>query len=173
MKRGIKWLMVNYPWNAIQTTIHKFWVLYYIVKLCRKTKWRWALVWRGIKHDLSKYGNAEALFFADEIFNLKKLTYGTPEYKTALDKIRPCLDHHYKTNSHHPEYYPNGYAGMSHMDKLEMLCDWCAAVRRHKDGSILKSIQKNQERFKYTDEDAAWLTSLAELLVKPRKLLTA
>lgn len=166
MKRGIKWLLVNYPWNAIQTTVHKLWVMWYILKFSYNRKLFWGLIWRGIVHDFSKYSHAEALFFADEIFNLKKLVYGTPEYKESLNKIRPCIEHHYKVNSHHPEHYPNGYADMSHLDKIEMICDWCAACRRHKDkdGNIFKSIDLNQKRFGYSQEDKKWLISMAELL---------
>ncbi len=156
MKRGFKWFFTNYLWNFTQTTLHKFWVMFYLSKFCAK------LLWRGTVHDLSKYSNAESLYFSDVIFDLKKLTYGTPEYKVALDKIRPCLTHHYANNSHHPEFYKDGFAAMSALDKVEMIADWCAAVRRHKDGDINKSVEVNQTRFKYTDDDKTWLASLAK-----------
>ena len=45
-----------------------------------------------------------------------------------------------------------GLDGMSLMDIIEMLCDWQAATLRHADGDILKSIEINQKRFKYSDE---------------------
>lgn len=157
-QRGIKWFFRNYIWNAIQTTIHKFWVFYYLCKFCIK------LLWRGVIHDFSKYGNAESLYFSDVIFDLKKLTYGTPEYKEALDKIRPCLDHHYKVNSHHPEFHEKGFEEMSALDRVEMIADWCAAVRRHKNGDIVKSVAINQERFDYTNADKKWLTELARAM---------
>jgi len=33
-----------------------------------------------------------------------------------------------------------------------MICDWKAATMRHADGDISQSVEKNQERFKYTNE---------------------
>ena len=123
MKRGINWFFTNYTWNFIQTSIHKYWVMHYLFKYCIKTRDKrfFDLLRRGLVHDFSKLGNKESLFFADEIFNLKNLTYGTPEYKAALDKIKPCLDHHYAHNRHHPEYHPHGYKDMLISDKIEMI----------------------------------------------------
>lgn len=169
MNRGIKWFCTNYTWNFIQTTVHKMWVMYYIGKFVKFAKcfdddFRWALIRRGVVHDLSKYSNAEAVYFADEIFNLKKIPYGTPEYKTSLEKIRPCLNHHYKHNSHHPEFHANGFAGMSQLDKIELVADWCASSRRQKNGDVYKSIEMNQQRFGYSSEDAAWIASVADVM---------
>ena len=45
-----------------------------------------------------------------------------------------------------------GIGGMTLLDLVEMLCDWKAATMRHNDGSILRSIEINQERFGYGDE---------------------
>jgi hypothetical protein len=163
-KRGIKWFFTNYSWNIVQTLIHKFWVMYYIIKFCAK------LVWRGVVHDLSKFGNKESLLFADVIFDLKRLTYGTPEYKESLDKIRPCIDHHYSVNSHHPEYYAGGFSMMSALDRIEMAADWCAAVRRHKNGDIGKSIEFNQQRFKYSEDDKAWIAGLVQSMSGIKRL---
>ena len=36
---------------------------------------------------------------------------------------------------------------MTLFDLLEMLCDWVAAVRRHDNGDINKSLEINQKRF--------------------------
>ena len=38
------------------------------------------------------------------------------------------------------------------IDVIEMFCDWKASVLRHKDGDIMKSININQKRFKFSDE---------------------
>lgn len=37
--------------------------------------------------------------------------------------------------------------GMTLFDLIEMLCDWVAAVRRHDNGDIDKSLEVNQQRF--------------------------
>ena len=83
---------------------------------------------------------------------LKSSTYGSEEYKKFLEELKPALDNHYKENRHHPEHFENGIKGMTLVDLIEMLCDWCAAVERHSDGNILKSIEINQKRFGYSDE---------------------
>jgi hypothetical protein len=63
-----------------------------------------------------------------------------------------ALDHHYKTNRHHPEHFENGIMGMTVIDLCEMLADWKAATLRHDNGDIFKSIDINQIRFGYSDE---------------------
>jgi hypothetical protein len=36
---------------------------------------------------------------------------------------------------------------MDLLDLVEMFCDWRAAVRRHRDGDIVESVEHNVERF--------------------------
>ena len=66
-----------------------------------------------------------------------------------------ALKHHYEVNSHHPEHYDNGVAGMSLLDVMEMFCDWRAAAQRHSDGTFKKSLVINQERFAISDQLAS------------------
>jgi hypothetical protein len=61
--------------------------------------------------------------------------------------MKTPLEHHYAANSHHPEHFANGVAGMSLFDVVEMLMDWKAASERHADGDIWGSIVHNTERF--------------------------
>lgn len=107
---------------------------------------------RAMRHDNSKLLPPEAEIFEASTFKLKGLTYGSDEYKQALEELGPALKHHYENNSHHPEFHEMGIRGMGLCDVIEMFCDWCAATLRHSDGSIGKSIRQNQERFKYSDE---------------------
>jgi hypothetical protein len=75
-----------------------------------------------------------------------------------------ALKHHYAANSHHPEHYENGIAGMSLLDLIEMVCDWKAATERHADGDLLRSIEQNQDRFGYSDElKSILLATVAEM----------
>ena len=41
---------------------------------------------------------------------------------------------------------------MNLIDIVEMLCDWLAATKRHDDGDIMKSIEINEKRFRYSGE---------------------
>lgn len=125
--------------------IHKSWVFIYLLTTAI------ALVWRGLIHDMSKFTAIESKGFAEVVGKLKTLTYGSEEYKFYLKKIQKQLDHHYANNRHHPEFFEEGIKGMSLVDLLEMMMDWRAAVKRHADGDILSSIEKNKERFGYDE----------------------
>jgi hypothetical protein len=100
---------------------------------------------------MSKFMSPEKEVFDRETPNLKSLEYGSDEYKQALGRMKVALDHHYANNSHHPEHYENGMAGMSLLDLMEMLADWKAATERHETGDITKSIDLNAERFGYDE----------------------
>jgi hypothetical protein len=166
--------VAGYLYTQLQTTIHKFWVTFYTVKFCIKNKGRGYRRWiikRSIFHDSSKYRWKEAKGFAVTIFDLKSSTYGSEEYKKLLAKLGPGLEHHYRYNSHHPEFWSlsldgvEGFLKMGEWNKIEMVIDWRAATRRHKDGNIFKSLELNQKRFGYSDEEKDYLTSIAKLVV--------
>ena len=53
---------------------------------------------------------------------------------------------------------------MNLIDIIEMLCDWEAATLRHADGDIKKSIEINQERFRYSDELKAIFLNTVDFL---------
>jgi len=136
----MKWKIINF----IETTKHKAWLAWYILKTCR------ALLWRATLHDLSKYSPEEAPYLEKVLPRLRNLEYGSDEYKEAIASLGPALKHHYFINSHHPEYWFSGIADMSLLDQMEMLCDWKAATRRHKTGNFGQSLKINEERFKYS-----------------------
>lgn len=105
------------------------------------------LVARGIRHDASKLEEPEKSGYDRLTADLKDIVYGTDEYRAALVAAKPVIEHHYAHNSHHPEHYPNGIAGMSLLDLIEMVCDWKAASERTKQGSIAQSLVHNKARF--------------------------
>jgi hypothetical protein len=138
----------------------------------------------AMRHDDSKFSAAEFDTFAAETPGLRSLTYGSAEYKAALDRLGPALQHHYQANSHHPEHFglhicaqcgsddrtePCTCGGprtadMSRMDLLqliELLADWKAATERHADGSLPRSIVGNAKRFGYDDRFACLLARTA------------
>ena len=122
------------------------------------------LVERIAGHDRSKFSPEEFDAFVVASPKLKHLTYGSSEYKASLDSIKPALDHHYAYSRHHIEHFPEGIRGMNLVDLLEMICDWRAATERHADGDIRSSIEKNQDRFGYSDDVKALLYNTVDLI---------
>jgi len=85
---------------------------------------------RGLGHDLSKYNLIEKGSL-DEMARLVaeegNVPYGSDEYKRRTKLLGPMLEHHYASNSHHPEHYQDGVDGMNLLDIVEMFIDWKAA----------------------------------------------
>lgn len=107
---------------------------------------------RAIIHDASKLVSPEKEVFDKYTPKLKDSTYGSNEYKSFLEAMNVGLKHHYKHNSHHPEHYEDGIDGMDLFDLIEMLIDWKAAGERHTDGSLVKSLQIQKDRFKISPQ---------------------
>lgn len=122
------------------------------------------LMSRGVLHDDSKLRAPEKQLFDEMTPILKSLTYGSPEYKESLDRLKPALDNHYAMNSHHPEHYPNGIDDMNLMDIIEMFCDWQAAVQRTKNGDFAKSVEINEKRFNMSPQ-------LAKIFMNTHKMM--
>src|SRR5215203_1101111 len=119
---------------------------------------------RALAHDASKLEEPEKSGYDVLTIKLNDCVYGSDEYKAALVEAKPVIDHHYAANSHHPEHYENGIAGMSLLDIVEMLCDWKAASERTKQGSIMQSLKHNKERFGIDDQLAAILENTVKEL---------
>lgn len=119
------------------------------------------LVDRSVRHDLSKTEPPEVDVFNEFTPKLRDSTYGSDEYKGFLVAMGEGLAHHYDHNPHHPEHYPNGINGMTLVDLIEMLADWRAATERHADGSLVKSLAVQKERFRISDQLAEILWNTA------------
>lgn len=145
MMTKTKWKIINF----IETTKHKFWVFWYMLKVCG------VLLKRAVVHDMSKYSEQERSYFEKAIPKLQSLTYGSDRYKETLEELQPALNHHYHANSHHPEYHGGDVKVMPRLDQIEMLCDWAAATRRHDDGNLQRSVEINKDRFHYGYETAS------------------
>ena len=109
------------------------------------------LIERARVHDASKLVEPEKSGFDKITERLKDCEYGTEAYRAALIEAQETIDHHYAVNSHHPQHYPNGIAGMSLLDIVEMFCDWKAASERMANGSLKQSIEVNKNRFNAGD----------------------
>jgi len=119
---------------------------------------------RGEKHDNTKLEEPEFSLFSKHTPRLAKLTYGSPEYKQALEDLKPALIHHYANSRHHTEHFANGIKDMNLVDIMEMFIDWYCASKRHDDGNIRKSIVINKERFGYSDDLERIFENSIELL---------
>lgn len=106
-----------------------------------------SLLFRAEVHDQTKLDSPEVELFTEYTPLLAGTTYGSPEYEELRKKMKPALDHHYAHNRHHPEHHKKGVDDMTLVDLVEMFADWKAASERHHDGNILKSIEKNADRF--------------------------
>jgi hypothetical protein len=88
------------------------------------------LLRRGQHHDDSKLGPVEKPHFDRESPMLSGVDFGSAAYEAALSRLTVALRHHYAHNSHHPEHYPDGIAGMDLYDLIEMVLDWKASSER-------------------------------------------
>lgn len=105
------------------------------------------------RHDLSKLGPEEKPVFDQFTPRLAGSVYGSEEYRGFLADMAGALQHHYAANSHHPEHYSDGVAGMTLLDVAEMLADWKAAGERHNDGgSLARSLAVQRQRFDLSDQ---------------------
>jgi len=126
--------------NWFDVSYHKLWLFWYMLKVCR------AILKRAIVHDMTKYSKDEAPLYEALFFELLTVEYGSKEYDALQGKLRPAKLHHFMHNSHHPEHWADGISDMSPLDQIEMLCDWAAAVRGHKDGSFITSFVLNLDK---------------------------
>lgn len=119
---------------------------------------------RAILHDKSKLSENEKPYFDAFSTVLNEREYGTPSHTEILQLIKPAIEHHYKHNSHHPEYYENGINGMNLFDVIEMFCDWAAACKQNKNGNFTQSILRGKERFGMSDQ-------LTQLMLETKDVL--
>jgi len=124
------------------------------------------LLKRGEQHDQSKHSVHEAPIFEEFTERLKGLTYGSDEYKACLVAMKPALDHHYLVNRHHLEHFNEVLFGMNLLDLVEMFLDWYAATKRHADGNIYESIDKNFTRFCLSEQLKSILRNTADLVTQ-------
>ena len=118
-------------------------------------------------HDLSKLDSTEFPVFAEYVPKLKGSTYGSEEYKDHLKNMGDGLKMHYRRNKHHPEHFGEGILDMDIIDLLEMICDWAAAVHKHENGDLVKSIDINTERFQLGHQLRSILHNSVQILKYP------
>lgn len=113
-------------WLHFKTIIKHKWYVFLACKDC-------GIIWRGIKHDLSKFSPTEFFEYANNY------TVGKSPVDVAKEKYGYCKAwlHHRGRNTHHWEYWvDNLYKGgepikMPYLDLVEMLCDWMGASKAY------------------------------------------
>ena len=101
--------------------IHK----YYVFKNCKQA----GLIWRGIKHDLSKFSPTE-FFESVKYFDGSRSPIDVCKEKNGVSK---AWLHHKGRNTHHYEYWQDNFDNggnallMPYEDALELVCDYLGA----------------------------------------------
>ena len=117
-------------------------------------------------HDESKLSDIEAPIFAEHTEKLSEIEFGSKEYEKELEELSVALNHHYKYNRHHPQYFgEEGINAMDLTDILEMLADWMASTERTQNGDIFESIEINAKRFNIDKQLKQILINTAKLLI--------
>jgi transposase len=100
-----------------------------------------ALMYRAFRHDESKHEEPEKSAIDRVRPELKKLDYGSPEYRALKNEF---AQYHYKDprNRHHLQHFENGIEGMNLVDVLEMVCDIRASGDTSKDSDVRANIRK-------------------------------
>lgn len=109
------------------------------------------LVDRALVHDDSKFSEGEFGLYEAAFPKFKQVTYGSEEYIAVARSLGPALEHHFSVNRHHPEFFPEGIAGMDTMDLQEMICDWVAASMRS-NLDIREGLLLNKRKFGIDDQ---------------------
>lgn len=142
--------------SKLDTNKHRFFVRMLMYEIAKD------IMERADHHDDSKLLPPEKELFDEYTPKLKGCTYGSPEYNEFLKGLKQALDHHYATNRHHPEHFPEGMNGMNLVDMVELICDWFAATMRHDDGDINKSLQINKKRFNMDEQTVTVLKNTVD-----------
>jgi hypothetical protein len=101
---------------------------------------------RLLHHDDSKLVDPERSAYEGLDEALAGIEFGTDEYRRIIKShLGPALRHHYDHNLHHPAHYPNGAAGMSLFDLIEMLADLRAVCDEKGKPSIDLAVNKSND----------------------------
>ena len=107
---------------------------------------------RALTHDNSKSSEEEYKYYK-MANSVNRNDFKT--YEEYLDYITPTLNkglkHHYENNRHHPEFFDNGIDDMTLIDIMEMIADWCIAIKQNgKD--LYEEIQYNFDKYNVSEQ---------------------
>jgi hypothetical protein len=94
------------------------------------------LVANSLRHDQSKLNGIEWDFLLTD-----------PKTDDDKSKLVLAISNHNRTNSHHPEFWPDGIGSMSDVALAEMVCDWKSRSDEH--GTDLREWMKEKAPKRY------------------------
>lgn len=138
---------------------HKFWVGYYAIT-------DYGLIWRGIKHDWTKFLPSEWFAYAGYDFSkgLPKNTGYIHQMNPADVAFNVAMNHHHKRNTHHWEYWvlvnkdgSNLALNMPYLDKCEMLADWRGAGKAQGRPNTVEWYHVNRDNMNLHPATRTWI----------------
>lgn len=113
---------------------------------------------RQKNHDKSKLAEPELSGYTAMIPQISKYPRGSEEQKRVFARFKHIIDHHYRNNRHHAQFFKNGIKDMNLVDVFEMICDWCsAAYQREGARDMVKVVAGNKDWMGFSDEFEAVL----------------
>lgn len=128
----------------------------------------YGLIWRGLKHDWTKFLPSE--WFAYARYDFNKGVPVTTGYAHVLDPtelpFNIAWNHHQKRNDHHWQYWVllqdegGTYAlPMPDVCRKEMLADWRGAGRAQKKSDTVAWYRVNKDKMNLHPDTRAWIES--------------
>lgn len=107
---------------------------------------------RSVCHDASKLLPDEKELLGRFGPLLDQCEFGTEAHECVAQQAADFFSLHYARNSHHPQHFANGIAGMDLFDLIEMMCDWIASSQRVNGTSVEVGLRYNITRFKIDEQ---------------------
>lgn len=152
--------------------MRKHWLyLKYVVRHKWYVFWEclhYRLVWRGLKHDWSKFRPSEWIPYANYFYGPKRPDVGATGYNHALhqddDAFNVAWNYHQKRNDHHWQYWVIQYDDgrvfplpMPDVCRREMLADWRGAGKAQGRPKTYEWYDKNCDKMVLHPETRAWI----------------
>lgn len=137
---------MNININSLKAfTIHVLTVQQYMLEIIE------LLQLNSIYHDSSKYLNSDEWALLQHKYLLDSLEYGSSEFNTLIEELKPSVDEHHYNNRHHIEFHEH-YLQMSMFDWLEWLADLKSFESNNNFYNMLQSQFKKYEIDKSTQQ---------------------
>lgn len=135
----------------------------------------YGLIWRGIKHDWTKFLPSEWFPYVEYFHGAKRPDIGKTGYNHALHQddtaFNYAWNHHQKANAHHWQYYVLNYDDgrtlllpMLELDRKEMIADWRGAGKAQGKPKTWEWYDANKEKMQLHPETRAWVEAEMALL---------
>lgn len=156
--------ILKYGWYLNK---HRF----FVMMACFKR----GMFWRGLVHDLSKYGSKEFLQYAYHFYKDKRPKRDSTGYYKPTDTGNLVFEmawlHHVHNNKHHWQYFcipvnlnENKFYDMPDRYIKEMICDWRGAHRaQNTEGTIKDWYYKNKYKLCFSTNTRKRIEELLDI----------